>query len=160
MRQPLKWTGLILVAGAVGLALAFAFTSFVRTRRAGTITMEQAAQAARQYVAAYGNPDLMLTEVMEFEDNFYVEVEVESTSIHAFELLVDRNTGAVFPEPGPNMMWNTRYGHMGGMMGGWRGQSTGAMVVAPEQARQIAQQWLDRFMPGKSAAKEADAHSR
>ena len=157
MRQLLKWTGLILVAGAVGLALAFAFTSFARTRLAGIITMEQAAQAARQYVAAYGNPDLMLTEVMEFEDNFYVEVEEESTSIHAFELLVDRNTGAVSPEPGPNMMWNTRYGHMGGMMGGWRGRSTGVMAVTPEQAPEIAQQWLDRFKPGTSAAQEADA---
>ena len=82
--------------------------------------MDQAAKAARQTVAAYGNPDLTLTEVMEFENNFYVEVKEQSTGIHAFELLVDRYTGVVSPEPGPNMMWNTRYGHMGGMMGGWR----------------------------------------
>lgn len=157
MRQLLKWTGLILLAALVGLALAIAFSSFVRARRGGTITMDHAAQAARQYVAAYGNPDLTLTEVMQFEDNFYVEVEEESTSIHAFELLVDRNTGAVSPEPGPNMMWNTRYGHMGGMMGGWRGRQAESMSVPQEQAREIAQRWLDRFMPGTSAAEEADA---
>lgn len=157
MKKWSKWIGLILLAGVIGLGLAFAFTSFVRTRGGGTITMDQAAQAARQYVAAYGNPDLTLTEVMEFEDNFYVEVEEESTSIHAFELLVDRYTGAVYPEPGPNMMWNTRYGHMGGMMGGWGSGGATAMTVTPQQAMEIAQGWLDRFMPGSYAAEDADA---
>jgi hypothetical protein len=36
----------------------------------------------------------------------------------AMELLVDKNTGAVYPEPGPNMMWNTKYGMMFGGSGG------------------------------------------
>jgi hypothetical protein len=41
----------------------------------------------------------------------------------AFELLVERN-GFFRPEPGPNMMWNTKCGHMAGwggygMMGGY-----------------------------------------
>jgi hypothetical protein len=152
MKQWLKWTGLTLIAVVIGLALAFAFTSFVGVRGINTITIDQAAQAAREYLAAYGNPNLRLTEVMEFSDNFYAEVEEQSTGIHAFELLVDRNTGAVSPEPGPNMMWNTRYGHMGGMMGGWGGQ----MFVTPDLARDIAQQWLDKNLPGASAAHEAD----
>ena len=34
------------------------------------------------------------------------------------ELLVGKNTGAVYPEPGPNMMWNTKYGMMTGGSGG------------------------------------------
>ena len=29
--------------------------------------------------------------------------------------------------------------------------------MTPEQARKVAQRWLDRFMPGLSAAEEADA---
>ena len=157
MGRLLKWMGLILLAALVGLMLAFVYTSFARVRRSDGITMDQAVEAARQYVAAYGNPDLTITEVMEFENNFYAEVEEESTSIHAFELLVDRITGAVYPEPGPNMMWNTRYGHMGGMMGGWRGGSSGAMAVTPEQAREIAQAWLDQSMPGASTDPGADA---
>ncbi len=120
------------------------------------ITLEQAVESARQYLAAYGNPDLALTEVMEFSNNFYAEVVEQSTGIHAFELLVDRYTGAVYPEPGPNMAWNNRYGHMGGMMGGWRIGRAGAMIVTPKQALSIAQQWLDTFLPGASAAEEAD----
>ena len=158
MKQSLKWTGLILLATVVGLALAFAFTAIVQSQHRDTaLTLDQAVESARQYLVAYGNPDLALAEVMEFSENFYAEVEEQSTGIHAFELLIDRYTGAVYPEPGPNMMWNTRYGHMGGMMGGWGGRQAGPMSVTPEQARDIAQQWLDKFLPGTSAAEEADA---
>ncbi len=124
------------------------------------ITMDQAIESAERYVAAYNNPDLTLAEIMEFSNNFYVEVEEESTGIHAFELLVDRYTGAVYPEPGPNMMWNTKYGHMGGwsgMMGGWwRGTTDGEMPVTPEQALEYAQEYLDRYIPGTTVADEAD----
>ena len=157
MKHWLKWIGLTFLAGVVGLSLAFAYTTFVRVQRGGSITMDQAAEAALLSLSAYRIPDLALIEVMEFEHNFYLEVIEQSTGVHAFELLVDRNTGVVSPEPGPNMMWNTRYGHMGGMMGGWRGQSTGAMPVTAERARDIAQGWLDRFMPGLSVAEDADA---
>ncbi len=163
MKQWLKWTGLILLAAAVGLVLAFAFTVIIKPQRGSApITLDQAAEAALQYVMAYRNPDLVLTEVMEFSDNFYAEVEEQSTGIHAFELLIDRYTGAVYPEPGPNMMWNTRYGHMaaghmGGMMGGWRGRQEEVMTVTPERARDIAHGWLDKFLPGTSAEEQPDA---
>ena len=158
MKQWLKWTGLILLAAVVGLALAFAFTVIVKPQRGSApLTLDQAVESARQYLAAYGNPDLALTEVMEFSDNFYAEVEEKSTGIHAFELLIDRYAGDVYHEPGPNMMWNTRYGHMGGMMGGWGGRQAGPMSVTPELARKIAQGWLDKFLPGTLAAEQADA---
>jgi len=127
------------------------------------LTLDQAIEAAQQYLAAYGNPDLTLTEVMEFSNNFYAEVEEESTGIHAFELLIHRYTGQVYPEPGPNMMWNTKYGHMGrwggmmGMMGGWWGRPSGPMTVTPEQARRYAQEYLDAYLPGTTVADGADA---
>lgn len=117
------------------------------------LTLDQAVEAAEKYVTAFGNSDLELAEVMEFSNHFYAEVEEKSTGVHAFELLVDRRTGSVTPEPGPNMMWNTKYGHMGW---GW-GQTAEAMTVTPEQARTAAQQWLDANLPGTTAAAEADA---
>lgn len=121
------------------------------------LTLDQAIEAAEQYLAAYGNPDLALTEVMEFTNNFYAEVEEESTRVHAFELLINRYTGAVYPEPGPNMMWNTKYGHMAGMMGGsWWGPPTADMSVTEDQARTYAQQFLDNYLPGSTVADEAD----
>jgi len=217
MKQFFKWTGLILLAAVVGLALAFAFTRVVRSQtpvlaglrptnqttpypsgqlwgygpgmmgrggpgyggggmgpgmmgggyRSGAqgrtytgsrtpITLDQAVEAANQYLSAYGNSDLALTEVMEFTNNIYAEVKEKSTGIHAFELLIDPYTGVGSPEPGPNMMWNTKYGPMGGMMGGWGRQPAETMSVTPEQARDIAQQWLSKSLPGKLAEEKAD----
>jgi hypothetical protein len=119
------------------------------------ITFDKAVEAARQYVESYDNADLELAEVMEFENNFYGLVKDKSSGSGAFELLVNRFTGYVSPEPGPNMMWNTRYGHMagfGGMMGGSWNQQTGPMTVTVEQARTTAQQWLDANLPGAKLA--------
>ena len=125
--------------------------------------VDQAAQAAQQYLAAtWRNPDLAVKEVMEFSNNFYVQVVEQSTGIGAMELLVDRITGTVYPEPGPNMMWNTKYSPMGGgmgwgHMGGWGGPAqapTAEMPITPEQARQLTQQFLDTYLPGTTASEE------
>lgn len=121
---------------------------------------DQAAEAAQQYLAAtWRNPDLAVKEVMEFSNHFYVQIIEESTGIGAMELLVDKITGTVHPEPGPNMMWNTKYSPMGGMghHGGWWGPAqapTAEMPITPEQARQFAQQALDLYLPGATAAEE------
>ena len=124
------------------------------------LTAEQVTEIAERYVASYGNPDLGVAEIMEFSNHFYVQAREESTGRYAFEFLIDRFTGAVHPEPGPNMMWNTKYGHMGymaGMMGGWWRSPTGEPNVTPERAIQIAQEFLDRYRPGFEADDEADA---
>ena len=115
-----------------------------------TITLDAAQQDVQAYVDRIGNSDLTIDEVMEFQSNFYAIVKEKSTGIGAFEVLIDKWTGAVTPEPGPNMMWNTKYGMpAGGMMGGFG--SSGAMSVSSEQAQKIAQQWLDANLAGTTA---------
>lgn len=115
-------------------------------------SLAEAEQAFQAALARLGNPDLALGEVMEFEFNFYAIVAEQSTGRDAVELLADRQTGAVFLEYGPAMMWNTTYGPMGGtgrgMMGGWSAPR-GATVTA-EQARALAQRWLDVNQPGST----------
>jgi hypothetical protein len=120
------------------------------------LTLDQATDAVKAYLAASGNPDLTLAEVMEFSQNFYAEVEESSTGIHAFELLIDPYSGAISPEPGPNMMWNIKYGHMGGWWAAGSQDSAANMPVSPEQARQDAQQYLDSYLPGTSADDHAE----
>ena len=106
------------------------------------LTIDQAAEAVERYLDTYGQ-DLALAEVMEFAWNFYAEVEEEDTGIHAMELLIDKYTGRVYPEMGPNIMWNTKYGMMGSNYA-----VTAEMPVTPEQAKQLAQQFLDANLPG------------
>lgn len=120
------------------------------------ISDEEAVRIAREAIAAYGNSNLELAEVMAFDNHFYAQARERSTGRYAFEFLIDRYTGAVHPEPGPNMMWNARYGMMRwGMMSRWF-LSSGEMRLSPEEARQRAQAYLDQAMPGAIADEDAD----
>ena len=113
------------------------------------ITLDKAAQIATQFAQSFA-PNLKVAEVMQFQYNFYAEIVEKDTGTGAQEILIDPTSGAVYPEFGPNMMWNTKYSPMGrgGMMGGWFTQSGGPMTVTPDQARQDAQAYLDQAMPG------------
>jgi hypothetical protein len=112
-----------------------------------TLTLEDARRAVEQYIAGLGFSNLEIAEVMEFENNFYAIVRETDTGIGAMELLVDKWTGVVGPEMGPNMMWNGKYGmHRGGWMMG--GGAAITNTITPEEAAQIAQRWLDAYRPG------------
>ncbi|HET7271062.1 MAG TPA: hypothetical protein VFI90_08230 [Rubrobacter sp.] len=126
--------------------------------RGDVATLSDARTAVERAVGSYGNPDLKVTEMMEFANNYYAEVREKDTGIGAMELLVDKNSGQVYPEPGPNMMWNAKYGMMsggrgmGGMMGpSAQGNAGNKMPVNPEQAREIADDYLSRVSPGTQA---------
>jgi hypothetical protein len=124
------------------------------------LTLEEAVEVAEAYIDTYDDTDLELAEVMQFDNHFYAEAREESSGVGAFEFLIDPFTGAVHPEPGPNMMWNAEYGHMGGgmgMMGGWNSDNSGEMTVSPEEAREYAQTYLDAALTGATVSEEAEA---
>ncbi|MDW7978107.1 MAG: hypothetical protein RMH74_04815 [Candidatus Caldarchaeum sp.] len=108
------------------------------------LTIQQAVDVLERYVAGLGQ-NLRLHEVMEFQRNFYAVVVERDSGVGAFELLVNPYTGSVSPEPGPNMMWNTKYG-MHFTMTGWSFSPTADMPITSEQAEQIAFNYLrNRF---------------
>jgi hypothetical protein len=108
------------------------------------ITIDTAVTIAQNYVASLNNPDLAVDEVEEYTQNFYVLIYEKSTGNGAFEMFIDKYTGSIYPEQGPNMMWNTKYGMMsGGMIGLLRGTPATAMPVTVDQAKTSAQQFLD-----------------
>ncbi len=119
------------------------------------LTINQAQHRVQLYIEQYGDPHLVIDEIMEFQRNFYAIVKDTSTGHGAFEVLVNKRSGLVFPEYGPAMMWNTQYGMMrGGMMrGGMMGYRNpgGPMTVSPSQAAGIARQWLSRNRQGTAA---------
>ncbi len=116
------------------------------------ITIDDAVRIAQQTAAGYSSHALVVDEVMEFQNNFYASIKEQDTGIGAFEILINRSSGAVSPEIGPNMMWNTAYGSMarGGMMG-TSARSEAAMTVSKERAATIAQGWLDHNLSGMTA---------
>lgn len=111
------------------------------------LTMDQAHEIVKDYISQRGNTDLEATEIMEFEYNFYVIFTEKSTDIHAFEALIDPYTGDLYGEPGPNMMWNTKYGNMSGMMWG-NASASGEMTVSKAQALKNGQTFIDGYLPG------------
>jgi uncharacterized membrane protein YkoI len=105
------------------------------------ITIEKAKESVEKYLAATGNTDLAIAEIIEFDNNFYAGVKEKSTGKYAIEVLVNKYTGAVVPEMGPNIMWNTKYGHMT-----WNTQESNTLTE--KQAIEIAQKYLGTALPG------------
>ncbi len=141
------------------------------------LTVDLAKTAAEKYLSNLNNSDLQIAEVMIFDNNAYVVVKEISTGNGAFELLADSASQIAYPEYGPNMMWNLKYGGLNheymmsgnvgmmgmmggnyGMMNGWDSalplDVTAKMTVTPEQAVQFAQQYLDTNYAGAIAASD------
>lgn len=95
--------------------------------------MDQARSRAEDAAAQLGS-GLSVGEVMEFEDNYYAELEDADGGL-ATEVLIDPATGAVQPEFGPAMMWNQDYGMMR--------TPTARTALSAEEARDRANQWAD-----------------
>lgn len=143
------------------------------------LSVEEARQAVEDYLSSFGDDDLAIEEIMTFDNNAYAIIVEQSTGVGAFELLVDPVTGAVYPEHGPNMMWNLKYGMMsgfggygmmgrgygpGGMMNGFGFGSEGQapdvsadMPVSAGEASQVAQRYLDTYYPGVETSDETTA---
>jgi len=118
MENSTKYLG---IAAIVISLLGGGYLYFTGTRG---VSMEDAHSISENYLASVGDSDLEIGEIMEFSQNYYVVFDEESTGMGAFEMLVDKNSGLIFPEYGPNMMWNLKYGH-GGMMSGRGGMMSG-----------------------------------
>lgn len=143
------------------------------------VTVDQARAVAEKYLANLKNDDLKIAEIMIFDNNAYVLVKEASTGLGAFELLVDSLSQTAYPEHGPNMMWNLKYGALNhqsmmgnnsGMMGGSGGMMnmmsgyawddttpadiSSNMTITSEQAIQIAQKYLDTNITGATTASD------
>jgi hypothetical protein len=99
--------------------------------------------AARSRAAsAASSAGLHPGEVIWFDNGFYVELK-DAAGDSATEVIVDPATGAVATEPGPAMMWNTRYGvHR---------PPAAATKVDAAKAQRLASAWLAANLPGHVA---------
>ena len=136
----------------IGLFGVFYYNIF----QARDVSLERAEVIAERYLDSLNDANIAIGEIMEFEYNHYIVFYEKSTNIGAFEMLIDKESGRIFPEYGPNMMWNIKYGH-GGMMGSPGGMMGGFIpsasdeVIGEEEALEIAQGFLDEVYPGAEA---------
>jgi hypothetical protein len=160
--------------GIAGRASMMGGSAFGTRESADPLTISEAEGAVLDYIDGLQNDDLTIGEIMIFDNHAYAEIVETSTGIGAMEVLVDPVTLDVFPEYGPNMMWNQAYGMMGGsgdfgpggMMSGYGniGMSEGNlsaadaknMTVSSDEAVELAQQFLDRNVPGAQADEHTD----
>ena len=160
-QRALLATGIVALTAAALIAVATWGSSAGMPMMGGfnsggsSISIDRAQQTVQSFLDQTADKDLQIDELMEFEQNFYALVKEKSSGLGAFELLVNKSSGAVTFEPGPNMMWNTKYSMMGrGMMGGrWFqvGNASASMPVSPADATRQAQGWLDQNFAGDSA---------
>lgn len=115
------------------------------------LSKESVTEKLSNYVSTYFGTDFYIEEVMEFERNFYAQIGKEGEVFLATELLIDPYSGQIFPEMGPNMMWNQSYGHMRARF--W--QDTEFKISAAE-AVELAQEYLDSTASGYLADDHVD----
>jgi len=116
-----------------------------------TVDAVKAGQLVKGYITSLKLEGVSLAEIMEFENHFYVELK-EDSGKYSHELIVDKATGSIYPEMGPNMMWNIKYGHMGGMMSPMGSSNDEKPMVSPEQSISIANGYLAGYNTGETAA--------
>lgn len=151
--------------------------NFGSVENVAPLSLEAAGTAVTHYLTTLNNDKLSLGEIMIFDNQAYAQIMDNETGLGAFEVLVDPTTGNVFPEPGPNMMWNTEYGMMAGnsmvgsgmmvngqsgsmmgnnMMGNFGYAPDAEINITAEEAVNKAQEYLDAYLPGKTADETAD----
>jgi len=106
------------------------------------LTPDQILLDVENYLKGYGN-NLQVADIFVFQDaDYYVSVEETDTGRGAMEILVNPYTGQIYPEPGPNMMWNEKYSMMMGGSFLYNANTTYTATVARTEAVKIADDFV------------------
>jgi hypothetical protein len=128
------------------------------------VSIDEARSTFETWLASAGYDNLQLSEIMTFSQNAYAVVSEKSSGRGAMEVLLDYPSGRILPEPGPNHMWNQKYGKMGLGKGAF-GCSNRSLdnstfnehTVSEGEAQAAAQDYLDANEPGAKVAGEGIA---
>lgn len=103
------------------------------------VTQEEARQKMEDFAKQYGS-NVEVDDFMAFSSNYYAVLRSTDSGQNIAEVLVDRYSGSAYPEPGPNMMWNTR-------SGAGRTKAEGADYDLAG-AKKLAEDFLTGYLPG------------
>lgn len=102
------------------------------------ITRDEARRNMQSFAQQYG-PEIEIEDLMAFSSNYYGVVKDAKNDQYIAEVVVDRYSGSAYPEPGPNMMWNTRYG-------AGRAQAEGVSYDLAG-SKKLAEEFLTGYLP-------------
>ena len=117
------------------------------------INFDEVKIAAEKYLISVDLKNAKVKEIMEFSNNFYIETIEEDTGFGAIELLLDKTNGGIYPEYGPNMMWNQKYG-MHSKFGLY--QNDNNMNIGEEKVIEIANSYLAKTSNNEFAGDEVE----
>lgn len=103
------------------------------------IAQEEALRNMQSFATQYGS-NLTVEDFMAFSSNYYAVMKDTGSNQDIAEVIVDRYSGSTYPEPGPNMMWNTRFG-AGRTQGGGNSYDLAG-------AQKLAEDFLTGYLPG------------
>jgi hypothetical protein len=104
------------------------------------ITQDMALKNMENFTRQYYGSKTEVEDFMAFSSNYYAVVKDATSDQDIAEILVDRYSGSTYPEPGPNMMWNTLYG-AGRVPAGSSGYDL-------DGAKKLAEDFLTGYLPG------------
>jgi hypothetical protein len=102
------------------------------------LTVETAKDRVASALKDWGYADLAVDTVTAYGNGFYALVKQKASGKPAFEAFVDPTYGTVSAGQGPEATWNTKYGR------GLSWPLPSGKTITAEQAKTLAQQWLDR----------------
>ena len=123
-----------MISGMMGNTMAYGYLDNLTP-----VTTPEEARTAIQEFIDLANSDLNISELWEYGSVYKAELS-DTNGAKAFDLIVDKLTGAVSPEMGMAMMLNASYGR-----GLYRMTSfETSLTLAPQQATDLAQTFVDK----------------
>jgi len=126
---------------------------FLQNDKTISLSFEEVEDLTNEYLERNELSDLEIAEIMEFSKNFYIEVYEPGTGIGAMELLVDKSNSAIFPEYGPNMMWNLKYGMHSQIP---ISQNDINMDISEDEAINLAEKYLAKINTSEAVGDEVE----
>lgn len=103
------------------------------------MSVEEVEDAVNVYLGSF-NDFLEISDIFIYVDSdYYVSIKEKETGKGAMELLINPYTGDIYPEYGPNMMWNKKYGMHRNL---WYSKSRVSRDIALEYANQYVQSFI------------------
>jgi hypothetical protein len=102
------------------------------------ISQRDALRNLENFSSRYG-ANVRIEDFMIFSNNYYADLVDASSDLGLVEVLVDRYNGNTYREPGPNAMWDVRYGGRGAL-----GEQRYDLVVA----QNVSEVFLNGYLSG------------